>query len=270
MVKLIITIFMAIFFIGCETLTYCPPKKHISSIMLLDSSSDVYAYINLSKNRFIYNELNTKYKIGLSTIGNLYLSYTKNTEAFSSIITGNFPKNIFWAIQNNPNFESHGNIFTNPKWKIKNSDIYVTPIKGKKGILINQKKTTHKNENVLTTKYINILDQNEIFIWIKDINILLPDRINKTNLIPFDKGIFIANSENEDDYHLKAYLNTDNPTILSILSKKLIPTLLANITKIIISSPIKSKIQDQDTVELQFNVNKISIKEFITSLMSEI
>ncbi|AHH03854.1 Hypothetical protein BHY_0903 [Borrelia nietonii YOR] len=266
MAKLIINIFMAIFFLGCATLTYSPPKDKISSIMLLDPSSDVYAYIDLSKNRFIYNELKLKYKLGLNTIGNLYLSYTKNPETFSSIITGNFPKNIFWGIHNNSNFESLGNIFTNPKWKIKNSNIYVTPTKDKKGFLINQKEITHKSENILTTKYIDILNQNEIFIWIKDITKLTPDNI-KTNLIPFNKGILIANSESDNDYNFKAYLHTNNPTILSILSRKLIPILLKSTTKIIISSPIKSRIQDQNTVELAFNVNKMSIKKFITSLI---
>ncbi|UPA18284.1 hypothetical protein bpuCAU1_000852 [Borrelia puertoricensis] len=267
MVKLIIKIFMAILFIGCETLNYCPPKNNISSIMLLDPSSDIYAYINLSKNRFIYNELKFKYKIGLNTVGNLYLSYTKDPRTFSALITGNFPKNIFWGTQNNSNFESYGNIFIKPKWKIKNSNIYITPTKNKKGILINQKEITHKSENILTTKYIDILDQNEIFFWIKDIAKLMPNNIKKINRIPFHKGIFIANSKNEQDYNLQAYLHTDNPTILSILSKKLIPILLASTTKIIISSPIKTRIKDQNTVELKFNVNKISIKEFITSLI---
>ncbi|AHH08806.1 hypothetical protein [Borrelia anserina] len=267
MVRLIINICTAILVIGCETLTYCPPKKNISSIMLLDPSSDIYAYINLSKNRFIHNELKLKYKIGLNTIGNIYLSYTKNPETFSSIITGNFPKNIFWGIQNNPNFESYGNIFTNPKWKIKNSNIYVTPTKDKRGILINQREITHKRENILTTKYIDILEQNEIFIWIKDIVKLIPTKMKKTNTIPLNKGIFIANSKSDTDYNLKAYLNTNNPEILSILSKKLIPILLASTTNIIISSSIQSRIQDQNTVELKFNVNKMSIKKLITNII---
>ncbi|AHH04555.1 hypothetical protein BmHG_00856 [Borrelia miyamotoi] len=266
--KLIINTLLTILLIGCETLTYHAPKKNISLIMLLDPSSDIYAYINLSKNRFIYDELNFKYKIGLHTIGNLYLSYTKNSETFSLIVTGNFPKNIFWGIQNNSNFESQGNIFTNPKWKIKNSNIYIKPTKNKKGILINQKETTNENENILTTKYIDIIDRNEMFIWINDITKLIPNNIKKTNMIPFNKGILIANGDkNENDYNLKSYLNTNNPEILSILLKKLMPTILKNTTKIIVSSPIKSRIKDQNTLELRFNVSKISVKKFITSLI---
>ncbi|WP_024655080.1 hypothetical protein [Borrelia hispanica] len=267
MLKLIINICIAMLLIGCITLTYHPPKKNISSIMLLDPSSDIYAYINLSKNRFIYSELEMKYKIGLHTVGNLYLSYTKNPETFSSIITGNFPKSAFWKINNHPNFQSCGNIFMNPKWKIKNSNIYITPTKDKKGILINQKEITHQNTNILITKYIDIINQNEIFILINDITKLIPNNINKTNLIPFNKGFFIANSANDNEYNFKAYLNTNNPKILSIASKKLIPSILKHITKIIISGPITSKIQDKNTIELQFNVNKMSIKEFITNLI---
>ncbi|BCR22241.1 hypothetical protein [Borrelia sp. HM] len=266
--KLIINTLLSIFIIGCETFTYHKPKNNVSLIMLLEPSSDVYVYINLSKNRFIYDELNFKYKLGLHTIGNLYLSYTKQPEVFSLIVTGNFPKNIFWGIQKNSNFESQGNIFTNPKWKIKNSNIYIRPTKNKKGILINQKATIHKNENILTTKFIDIIDQNEIFILINDINKLMPNNIKKTNLIPFSKGIFIANnSANENDYNLKSYLNTNNPEILSIFSKKLIPILLKNTTNIIVSSPIQSSVKDQNTLELHFNVNKMSVKKFITNLI---
>nr|WP_235048126.1 hypothetical protein [Borrelia persica] len=235
--------------------------------MLLDPSADIYAYINLSKNRFLYRELELKYKIGLNTVGNLYLSYTKNPESFSSIITGNFPKSAFWKINNNPNFQSCGNIFMNPKWKIKNANIYITPTKNKKGILINQKEITNKNANILTTKYIHIIDQNEIFILINDITKLIPNNIYKTSLIPFNKGSLIANSKNDNEYNVKAHLHTNNPKILSITAKKLIPTILKHTTKIIISGPIKSKIQDKNNVELQFNVDKTSIKEFVTNLI---
>ncbi|AWG43177.1 hypothetical protein CR532_04380 [Candidatus Borreliella tachyglossi] len=267
MFKLIINCLTTTLFVGCASLTYHSPTKKISSIMLLDPLSDIYAYINLSKNRFIYDDLNVKYKIGLNTVGNLYLSYTKNPESFASIITGNFPKNIYWGMQNNSNFESKGNIFTSPKWKIKNSNLYITPTKDKSGILINQKEIIQKNDNILTTKYIDILDQNEMFFWTRDITILMPNNVNRTNLIPFNGVILLVNSASDIDYSLKAYLKTSNPAVLSILSKKLIPTLLANITKLIVSSSIKSKIQDQDTVELEFTIEKISAKHFISSLI---
>ncbi|QMU99572.1 hypothetical protein F0310_04145 [Borrelia sp. A-FGy1] len=263
--KLIDKIFTFILFVGCSTLTYHSPKNKISSIMLLDPFSDIYAYIDISKNRFIYDDLSFKHKIGINSFGNLYLSYTKNPESFSSIITGNFPKNIFWGIQNNSNFESKGNLLINPKWKIKNSNIYITPTKDKRGFLINQKETVYKNENILTTQ-IDILEKNEIFFWIKDISLLIPNNINKKNLIPFNRATLFGNSENEIDYNLKAYLKTKNPAILSILSKKLIPTLIKSTTKIIISSPINSKIQDKNTVELEFKIKKESVKEFISTL----
>ncbi|AYE36678.1 hypothetical protein DB313_04375 [Borrelia turcica IST7] len=268
MLKLVTQIFTIIFFVGCSTLTYYSPKNKISSIMLLDPSSDIYAYIDLSKNRFIYDDLSFKHKIGVNSFGNLYLSYTKNPESFSSVITGTFPKNIFWGMQNNSNFEPKGNLLTNPKWKIKNSNIYITPTKDKIGLLINQKEITHKNENILTTQ-IDILEKNEMFLWIKDIALLIPNNINKKNLIPFYSATLIANSVNDIDYNLKAYLKTNNPTILSILSKKLIPTLLESTTKIIISSPINSKIQDKHTVELEFKVEKTSVKEFVSTLLSK-
>ena len=266
--KLITKVFIVIFFLGCATLNYYSPKSKISSIMLLDPSSDVYAYIDLSRNRFIYDDLSFKYKIGANSVGNLYASYTKNPESFSSVITGNFPKNIFWGMQNNSNFAPRGNILTNPKWKMKNSDVYITPTKDKVGILINQREVAHKNENILTAK-IDVLEKNEMFLWIKDIALLLPSNISKKNIIPFNGATLVANSINSVDYHLKAYLKTNNPTILSILSKKLVPTLLESTTKIIISSPIQSRIQDKDTVELEFRVNKTSVKEFVSTLLSK-
>ncbi|WKC58366.1 hypothetical protein [Borrelia sp. P9F1] len=266
--KLITEVLIVIFFLGCSTLTYHSPKSKISSIMLLDPSSDVYAYVDLSRNRFIYDDLSFKYKIGANSIGNLYVSYTKNPESFSSVITGNFPKNIFWGMQNNSSFVPKGNILTNPKWKIKNSNTYITPTKDKIGILINQREITHKNENILTEK-IDVLEKNEMFLWIKDIASLLPSSISKKNLIPFSGATLVANSINSVDYDLKAYLKTSNPAILSILSKKLVPTLLESTTKIIISSPILSKIQDKDTVELEFRVKKTSVKDFVSTLLSK-
>ncbi|UER67975.1 hypothetical protein LKV13_04275 [Borrelia sp. BU AG58] len=264
--KLITQIFIIFFFLGCSTLTYYSPRNKVSSIMLLDPSSDVYAYVNLSKNRFIYDDLDFKYKIGVNSVGNLYFSYTKDPESFSSVITGNFPKNIFWGMQNNSNFKSKGNILTNPKWQVKNSNVYITPTKDKTGILINQREITHKNENILTTQ-IDTLEKNEMFLWIRDVALLLPNNISKKNLIPFNSATLVVNSTNAVDYHLKAYLTTNNPTISSILSKKLIPILLENTTKIIISSPIKSRVQDRSTVELEFSVEKTSVKEFVSTLL---
>ncbi len=87
---------------------------------------------------------------------------------------GNFPKDIFWGIHKNRNTESIGNIFTNPKWKLKNSNIYIIPNKARTSIAITQKDITAKDNNMLTTKYIGEIEKNEMFFLDSRSNIIAP------------------------------------------------------------------------------------------------
>ena len=53
-------------------------------------------------------------------------------------------------MQNNSNFEPKGNLLTNPKWKIKNSNIYINSYKRQ-----NRDSNKSKRNNTQKRKYIN-------------------------------------------------------------------------------------------------------------------
>ncbi len=78
------------------------------------------------------------------------------------------------------------------------------------------------------------------------------------------------NSLNQEEYIFKSLIKTNNPPILKILSKKLIPTVLTNMTNLTISSHIKTTIKDQNTVEIEFNIQKSSVESLIEKLASNI
>ncbi|QFI14917.1 lipoprotein [Borrelia sp. CA_690] len=256
---------------GCASLPYNPPKQNINYLMELLPDANLYAHVNLIKNRSIYNSLSPKYKSALRLISDLYFSYKKENNDFALLVMGNFPKDIFWGIHKNRNVESIGNILTNPKWKLKNSNIYITPNKARTNITINQKDQTLKDNNILTTKYIEELEKNEMFFLIQDATLLLPNQmVNSKNLIPFSNGTMSVNSLNQTEYIFKSLIKTNNPSILKILSKKLIPTILASTTNLAISSQIKATIKDQNTVEIEFNIQKSSVENFIAKLASNI
>nr|WP_301385980.1 hypothetical protein [Borreliella turdi]WKC79274.1 hypothetical protein QIA30_04750 [Borreliella turdi] len=255
--------------IGCTSLSYSPPQKNLNYLMELLPDANFYAHVNLIKNRFIYKSLSPKYKSILGLINDLYFSYKKENNDFALLIMGNFPKDIFWGIHKNKNMKSIGNILTNPKWKLKNSNIYITPNRARTSITINQKKdNTLKEHNILTTKYIKEIEKNEMFFWIQDSALLLPDQIanSNKNLIPFNGGTLSINSVNQNEYIFKSLLKTNNPSVLKVLSKKLIPTILTNTTNLTISNNIKATIKDQNTVEIEFNIQKSSVESFITKL----
>lgn len=257
--------------VGCASLPYTPPKQNLNYLMELLPGANLYAHVNLIKNRSIYNSLSPKYKSVLGLISNLYFSYKKENNDFALLIMGNFPKDIFWGIHKNRNTESIGNIFTNPKWKLKNSNIYIIPNKARTSIAITQKDITAKDNNMLTTKYIGEIEKNEMFFWIQDPTLLLPNQIvSSKNLIPFSSGTLSINSLNQEEYIFKSLIKTNNPPILKILSKKLIPTVLANMTNLTISSHIKTTIKDQNTVEIVFNIQKSSVESLIERLASNI
>ncbi len=98
---------------------------------------------------------------------------------------GNFPKDIFWGIHKNRNTESIGNIFTSPKWKLKNLNVYITPNRARTSITINQKDKTLKENNILTTKYIKEVEKNEMFFLDSRFNIAAPQPNSKQKLNPF-------------------------------------------------------------------------------------
>ncbi|WPM05521.1 lipoprotein [Borreliella sinica] len=273
MLKILIKIIAISFLIvGCSSLPYNgPSKQNINHLMELLPDANLYAHVNLIKNRSIYKSLSPKYKSILGLINDLYFSYKKENNDFALLITGNFPKDIFWGIHKNRNTESIGNILTNPKWKLKNSNIYITPNRARTSITINQKDKTLKTDNILTTKYINEIEKNEMFFWIQDSELLLPDKIaSSKNLIPFSSGTLSINSLNQNEYILKSLIKTNNPSILQILSKKLIPTILTSMTNLTIASPIKTTIKDQNTVEIEFNIQKSGVEKLITALASNI
>ncbi|WKC85716.1 hypothetical protein [Borreliella lusitaniae] len=252
--------------VGCSSLPYNLSKQNLNYLMELLPDANLYAHVNLIKNRSIYNSLSTKYKPILGLINNLYFSYKKENNDFALLIVGNFPKDIFWGIHKNRNTESIGNILTSPKWKLKNSNIYITPNKARTSITINQKDKTLKYDNILTTKYIEEIEKNEMFFWIQDLALLLPEIASSKNLIPFSSGTLSINSLNKKEYIFKSLIKTNNPSILKILSKKLIPTLLTSTTDLTISSQIKATIKDQNTVEIEFNIQKASFENLIAKL----
>ncbi|WNY69929.1 hypothetical protein [Borreliella andersonii] len=255
---------------GCASLPYSPPKQ-INYLMELLPDANLYAHINLIKNRSIYNSLSSKYKSVLGLISDLYFSYKKENNDFALLLMGNFPKDIFWGIHKNKNTESIGNILTNPKWKLKNSNIYIIPNKARTSITITPKDKVVKDNNILTTKYIREVEKNEMFFWIQDPALLLPNQIvSSKNLIPFSSGTLAINSLNQDEYIFKSLIKTHNPPILKILSKKLIPTILANMTNLTISSHIKTTIKDHNTVEIEFNIQKSSVESLIEKIASNI
>ncbi|WP_031538380.1 hypothetical protein [Borreliella garinii] len=256
--------------VGCTSLSYSPPKQNLNYLMELLPDANLYAHVNLIKNRSIYNSLSPKYKSILGLISDLYFSYKKENNDFALLIMGNFPKDIFWGIHKNRNTESIGNIFTSPKWKLKNLNVYITPNRARTSITINQKDITLKENNILTTKYIKEVEKNEMFFWIQDSTLLLPNQIASKNLIPFSSGTLSINNLNQNEYIFKSLLKTNNPSILKILSKKLIPTILTNTTNLTISSHIKATIKDQNTVEIEFNIQKSSVEDFIAKLASNI
>ncbi|WKC82022.1 lipoprotein [Borreliella tanukii] len=257
--------------VGCTSLPYSPPKQNLNYLMELLPDANLYAHVNLIKNRSIYNSLSPKYKSILGLISDLYFSYKKENNDFAILVMGNFPKDIFWGIHKNRNTESIGNILTNPKWKLKNSNIYITPNRARTSITINQKDKTLKDSNILTTKYIKEIEKNEMFFWIQDSALLLPDQIaNSKNLIPFSSGTLSINSLNKNEYIFKSLIKTNNPSIVKILSKKLIPTVLTSTTNLAISSQIKATIKDQNTVEIEFNIQKSSVENLIAKLASNI
>nr|WP_267915689.1 hypothetical protein [Borreliella garinii] len=256
--------------VGCTSLSYSPPKQNLNYLMELLPDANLYAHVNLIKNRSIYNSLSPKNKSILGLISDLYFSYKKENNDFALLIMGNFPKDIFWGIHKNRNTESIGNIFTSPKWKLKNLNVYITPNRARTSITINQKDKTLKENNILTTKYIKEVEKNEMFFWIQDSTLLLPNQIASKNLIPFSSGTLSINSLNQNEYIFKSLLKTNNPSILKILSKKLIPTILTSTTNLTISSHIKATIKDQNTVEIEFNILKSSVENFITKLASNI
>ncbi len=257
--------------VGCTSLPYSPPKQNLNHLMELLPDANLYAHVNLIKNRSIYNSLSPKYKSVLGLINDLYFSYKKENNDFALLIMGNFPKDIFWGIHRNRNTESIGNIFASPKWKLKNSNIYITPNRARTSITINQKDKTLKEHNILTTKYIKEIEENEMFFWIQDSKLLLSDQIaSSKNLIPFSSGTLSINRLNQNEYIFKSLLQTNNPSILKILSKKLIPTILTSMSNLTISSPVKATIKDQNTVEIEFNIQKSSVENFIAKLASNI
>ncbi|WKC81107.1 hypothetical protein [Borreliella tanukii] len=257
--------------VGCTSLPYSPPKQNLNYLMELLPDANLYAHVNLIKNRSIYNSLSPKYKSILGLISDLYFSYKKENNDFAILVMGNFPKDIFWGIHKNRNTESIGNILTNPKWKLKNSNIYITPNRARTSITINQKDKTLKDNNILTTKYIKEIEKNEMFFWIQDSALLLPDQIaNSKNLIPFSSGTLSINSLNKNEYIFKSLIKTINPSIVKILSKKLIPTVLTSTTNLAISSQIKATIKGQNTVEIEFNIQKSSVENLIAKLASNI
>ncbi|MCD2373342.1 hypothetical protein LRB46_05140, partial [Borreliella burgdorferi] len=133
------------------------------------------------------------------------------------------------------------------------------------------KDITAKDNNMLTTKYIGEIEKNEMFFWIQDPTLLLPNQIvSSKNLIPFSSGTLSINSLNQEEYIFKSLIKTNNPPILKILSKKLIPTVLTNMTNLTISSHIKTTIKDQNTVEIEFNIQKSSVESLIEKLASNI
>ncbi|AJA90606.1 lipoprotein [Borreliella chilensis] len=257
---------------GCTSIPYSPPKQNLNYLMELLPDANLYAHINLIKNRSIYSSLSPKYKSILGLVNNLYFSYKKENNDFAILIMGNFPKDIFWGIHKNRNTESIGNILTSPKWKLKNSNIYITPNRARTSITITQKDKTIKKDNMLTTKYIKEIEKNEMFFWIQDPTLLFPRQIasSSKNLIPFNSGTLTISSLNQKEYILKSLIETNNPAILKILSKKLIPNILTNITNLSISSQIKATIKDQNTVEIEFNIQKSSVENLIAKLASNI
>ncbi|SCW26254.1 hypothetical protein SAMN02983004_00013 [Borreliella japonica] len=269
LIKIIATSCLVV--VGCTSLPYNPPKQNLNYLMELLPDANLYAHVNLIKNRSICNSLSPKYKSILRLISDLYFSYKKENNDFAIIATGNFPKDIFWGIHKNRNTELIGNILTSPKWKLKNSNIYITPNKARTSITINKKDKILKDNNVLTTKYIKEIEKNEMFFWIQNSTLLLPNQIaSSKNLIPFSSGTLSINSLNQNEYVFKSLIETNNPSIIKILSKKLIPTILTNTTNLTISSNIKATIKDQNTVEIEFNIQKSSVENFIATLVSNI
>ncbi len=63
--------------VGCASLPYTPPKQNLNYLMELLPGANLYAHVNLIKNRSIYNSLSPKYKSVLGLISNLYFSYKK-------------------------------------------------------------------------------------------------------------------------------------------------------------------------------------------------
>ncbi|WP_210753252.1 hypothetical protein [Borreliella valaisiana] len=267
-----IIIILCLIMVGCASLPYSSPKQNLNYyLMELLPDANLYAHVNLIKNRSIYNSLSPKYKSILGLISDLYFSYKKENNDFALLVMGNFPKDIFWGIHKNRNTESIGNILTNPKWKLKNSNIYITPNRARTSITINQKDKTLKDNNILTTKYTKEIEKNEMFFWIQDSALMLPDQIvSSKNLIPFSSGTLSINSLNQNEYIFKSLIKTNNPSIVKILSKKLIPTVLASTTNLAISSRIKATIKDPNTVEIEFNIQKSSVENFIAKLASNI
>ncbi len=63
--------------VGCTSLSYSPPKQNLNYLMELLPDANLYAHVNLIKNRSIYNSLSPKYKSILGLISDLYFSYKK-------------------------------------------------------------------------------------------------------------------------------------------------------------------------------------------------
>lgn len=266
----IITI-LCITMVGCASLHYSHPKQDLNYLMELLPDANLYAHVNLIKNRSIYNSLSPKYKSILGLISDLYFSYKKENNDFALLLMGNFPKDIFWGIHKNRNTESIGNILTNPKWKLKNSNIYIIPNRARTSITITQKDKILKNSNILTTKYSKEIEKNEMFFWVQDSALLLTDQIaNSKNLIPFSSGTLSINNLNKNEYIFKSLIETNNPLIVKILSKKLLPAFFAGTTNLTISSHIKATIKDSNTVEIEFNIQKSSVEKLIAKLASNI